>query len=187
MLKRFDLVRDETLEDWYLSLPPAQITIHNLKTGQQIQESSLAAVSCRQEKIPERDLETGETRALQTIVPDRLIAVGRAALEYKAAPDTVVFSPFRGGQIAHYQIAQQLVRALLKQAGLKLTIPKPVMCIHIQAQTTQVEKQALSEAAIQAGAQKVFLYDDPLSVMLDRAAQIKALRGAVIVHIDPQG
>lgn len=186
MLRRSGLSQIHVLEDWYLGYPPADISIYNLKTGKQIREPSLLAVTCKQAQLSERDLYTGEMRTVACTVLDRAIAVGRAALDYKNAPDTVVFSPFRHGQIGHYHAAQLLIRSLLKQTGLKRSILKPVMCIHIQEHTTQVEEQALTEAALQAGAREVFLYPEPLSVMLDAARRSKELGHAIIIHIDPQ-
>jgi len=166
MLKQFDPSQAPALADWYQEFPPAEITVHNLKTGKQIREPSLMAVA----------------RA----VPEKLAAVGRAALACQNAPDTVVFSPFRRGQVAHYQAALLLIRSLLEQVGSRLPVPRPVMCVHIQERTTQVEEQALGELAIQAGARKVFLYTDPLSVMLDSAQNHKELRHAILIHIEPQ-
>jgi len=166
MLKQFDLSQTAVPGDWYQEFPPAEITVHNLKTGTRIREPSLVAV----------------TRA----APEKPAAVGGAALAYENDPDTVVFSPFRRGQIAHYRTALFLLRSLLVQAGLRVPVPKPIMCVHIQERTTQVEEQALAEAALQAGARKVFLYTDPLSVMLDSAQKRKELRHAVIIHIEPR-
>ena len=166
MLKQFEMDRSTGFEDWYLELLPSRITVHNLKTGKQVQEPSLVAV----------------TRA----APEKLAAVGRAALECKTAPDMVVLSPFRKGQIAQYHMAQQLLQMLLRQTGLKLPVPKPVMCIHLQDRTTQVEEQALAEAAIQSGARKVFFYTDTLPAMLDLARSRKDLQSAIVIHIEPQ-
>ena len=167
MLRQFVLNPTQLLpEDWYPELAPAQITIHSLKTGRQIQEPSLIAAARSQ--------------------PDKLAAAGGQALSYQNDPDMVVFSPFRQGQIAHYPAAQALIKALLKQAGHgAVSIPKPVMCVHIQERTTQVEEQALAEAAIQCGARKVFFYTDSLSAMARTAESRKELRRAILLHIDP--
>ena len=76
MLRQFVLNPNQLLpEDWYPELAPAQITIHSLKTGRQIQEPSLIAAARSQ--------------------PDKLTAVGKDALPYRDNPDYVVFSPFR--------------------------------------------------------------------------------------------
>ena len=167
MIKQFDeYSRQISPEDWYLEFPPAQITIHSLKTGRQVQEPSLIAVVRAQ--------------------PDKLAAAGKEALPYRDDPDYVVFSPFRQGQIVQYPAAQALLKALLKQAGHgTVAIHKPVMCVHIQEHTTQVEEQALAEAAIQCGARKVFFYTDSLPVMIDCAQNRPDLRHGVLIHIEP--
>ena len=167
MIKQFDeYSRQISPEDWYLEFPPAQITVHNLKTGRQVQEPSLIAVRRAQ--------------------PDKLAAMGRDTLPYRDNPDFVVFSPFRQGQITHYPGAQQLLKALLGQVCPSLPLPKPVLCVHMQERTTQVEEQALAEAAIQCGARKVFLYTESLPAMLDLARSRSDLQSAVLIHIESQ-
>ena len=168
MLTQFDPCSKQLLpENWYLEFTPAQITIHSLKTGRQVREPSLTAVARSQ--------------------PDKLAAVGKDALQYQNSPEAVVFSPFRLGQVAHYSAAQQLIKALLKQAGCgAVLIPKPVMCVYTQERTSQVEEVALAEAAIQCGARKVFLYTESLPAMLDLARSRSDLQSAVLIHIESQ-
>ncbi len=168
MLRQFDPCSKQLLpENWYLEFTPAQITIHSLKTGRQVREPSLVAVRASQ--------------------PNQLFAVGKDALQYQNNPEAVVFSPFRQGKIAHYPAAQALLKALLKQAGCgAVLIPKPVMCIHTQEHTSQVEEVALAEAAIQCGARKVFLYTESLPAMLDLARSRRDLQSAVLIHIESQ-
>ena len=166
MLKQFDeYSRQISLEDWYLEFSPAQITIHSLKTGRQAQDLSLITMARSQ--------------------TDKLAAMGREALQYQDNPDFVVFSPFRRGQIVQFPAAALLIKSLLGRIGPKLLIPKPVMCVHIQERATQVEEQALAEAAIQCGARKVFFYTDSLSAMARTAESRKELRRAILLHIDP--
>ena len=168
MLTQFDPCSKQLLpENWYLEFTPAQITIHSLKTGRQVREPSLVAVGASQ--------------------PNQLLAVGKDALQYQNNPEAVVFSPFRQGKIAQYPAAQALLKALLKQAGCgTVLIPKPVMCIHTQEHTSQVEEVALAEAAIQCGARKVFLYTESLPAMLDLARSRRDLQSAVLIHIESQ-
>ena len=168
MLRQFDPYSKQLLpENWYLEFTPAQITIHSLKTGRQVREPSLMAVVRSQ--------------------PDKLAAVGKDALQYQNNPEAVVFSPFRLGQVVHYSVAQQLMKALLKQVGCgAVLIPKPVMCIHMQEHTSQVEEVALAEAAIQCGARKVFLYTESHPAMLDLTRSRRELQSAIVIHIEPR-
>ena len=159
MLKQFAQdARQLVPEPWYLDFKPAAITVFHLKTERQIQDLTLVAVRASQ--------------------PNQLLAVGKDALQYQNSPEAVVFSPFRLGQVAHYSAAQQLLKALLRRAGCgAVLIPKPVMCIHTQEHTSQVEEVALAEAAIQCGARKVFL---------DLARSRSDLQSAVLIHIESQ-
>ena len=167
MLGQFDPCSKQLLpENWYLEFTPAQITIHSLKTGRQVREPSLVAVGVSQ--------------------PNQLLAVGKDALQYQNNPEAVVFSPFRQGKIAQYPAAQALLKALLKQVYPARPLSKPVMCLHTQEHTSQVEEVALAEAAIQCGARKVFLYTESLSAMLDLARSRRDLQSAVLIHIESQ-
>ena len=157
MLKQFAQdARQLVPEPWYLDFKPAAITVFHLKTERQIQDLTLVAVRASQ--------------------PNQLLAVGKDALQYQNSPEAVVFSPFRLGQVA-----------LLRRAGCgAVLIPKPVMCIHTQEHTSQVEEVALAEAAIQCGARKVFLYTESLPAMLDLARSRSDLQSAVLIHIESQ-
>ena len=186
MLKQFDLSRTAVLEPWHLELPPASVTVCHVKTGKQLQEPSWAAVRLKTVKRTERSPRTGELSPVERPAADLLLAAGRAALEYRNAPGTAVFSPFRRGQIVQFPAAALLIKSLLGRIGPKLLIPKPVICVRIQEHTTQVEEQALAEAAIQCGARKVFLYTDSLPATLECARGRRDLQNAVLIHIEPQ-
>ena len=168
MLKQFTQDDRQLVPDpWYLDLKPAEITVFHLKTERQIQDLTLVAVRASQ--------------------PNQLLAVGKDALQYQNNPEAVVFSPFRLGKIAQYPAAQALLKALLKRAGCgAVLIPKPVMCIHTQEHTSQVEEVALAEAAIQCGARKVFLYTESLPAMLDLTRSRRELQSAIVIHIEPR-
>lgn len=155
------------LEDWCRTFAPAEITVHCLRTGRKVREPSLVAIRVR----PEDGM------------AEQYLAAGEAARAYEGVPDTVVFSPLREGQVACYDGARFLFKALLRQMGPAL--PKPLVCARAQDRTTQVEEIALTDALLQAGARKVLLYRGSLSGALDRAAERRELRRAVVVHIEP--
>lgn len=156
---------DEKRLAWYQTFAPSTVTFHRVQNGEQVQEPSYVAV------------ELGSARCL---------AVGGAALAYQNISGTAVYSPLRHGQIADYTAAQLLFRALFRRVGAKNPLFKPVLYVHEQEHTTEVEERALMDGAIQMGAGRVLLYQDSLSTMLDRARADAKLRNAVILHIEPQ-
>lgn len=155
------------LEDWCRTFTPAEITVCRVKTGKQAREPSLVAARVRPEDG----------------AAEQYLAAGEAARAYESVPGAAVFSPLREGQVACYDGARFLFKALLRQMSPPL--PKPLVCVRAQDRTTQVEEIALADALMQAGARRVLLYRGSLSEALDRAAERKELRHAVVVHIEP--
>ena len=174
------------LEEWALRFTPADVTLCNLRTGERMREISLVAVKVRTEKTPGKDLRTGEEKTVVRTLAQRYLAAGTAASAYEGAPDAAVFSPFRRGQIANYGAAEYLFREFLKRLSPGLHLLKPILCIHEQERTTEVEERALIDAGIQAGARKVFLYQEPLSTFLKSTPLYKELRGGLVIHLDPR-
>lgn len=173
------------LEDWYRSFAPAGITVHNIGTGEQIQELSLVAVQVKTAERIVRDFYTGQETAVSQTVIEKCLAVGQAARAYENVRNAAVFSPFRNGQIAHYDTAQYLLRTLLRRVSAGVLLFRPVVCVRVEERTTQVEERAIMEAAIQAGARRVIFYHEPLDVMLRTAPGWRALRHALVLHIEP--
>lgn len=51
---------------------------------------------------------------------------------------------------------------------------------------TDLEEWAIVDAGVQSGARRVFLYQEPLSTLLDAAPMWKELRSALVIHIEPR-
>lgn len=158
------------LEDWTLAFPPAQVALCALEGGDVIRETSLVAAKVSRKK--------------NTCVVQTYLAAGAAAQEYTDAPDTVVFSPLRQGQVASYDAVVFLLRSFLCRLRPGFRLPKPVLCLRIQEQATEVERIALVDAGIQAGAGKVLLYQGSLSALREAAAGRRDLRRALACHIE---
>lgn len=180
------MISAQILDDWCLQYKPSGLTILNLKTGQQLQEPSLVAAKYRLKERTGTDRATGETRTFSFKVLDRYLAAGEEARAYVDTPDVMVFSPFRDGQVAQYGDAEYLFRELIWRVSPRIRILKPVLCIKVQEHTTDVEERAIVDLGIQAGARKVFLYQEPLSVILDHRDSFREMRNAIVVDIQPQ-
>lgn len=169
---------------WYQSFAPASLLLHSVKTGEQVREPSLVAVKLN--ALERRELPSSDERFhTSPAAIERCLAVGREALDYRDAPDAAVYSPLRCGQVADYEAARLMLKALWKRLRPN-PLAKPVLCIHVQEYTTEVEEIALIDAAIQAGARRVLLYQQPFSVMLEKAQADPKLRSGYILHIEPQ-
>ena len=172
---------------WYLDLKPSMITFYNTKTGERIVEPSYVAMEIKGERTY-TDPETGKTIPSEVLLLGPPLAVGKKALAYQGRRDMVVISPFRDGQIANYGLALYFLRKLICQVLPKVILFKPIICIRAQEQTSEGEERALIDISIQAGGRRVYLYKEPLSVILDSIAQkkIKEFKDPIVIHIEPQ-
>ena len=174
--------------DWYQSFAPSTVMFHNIRTGEQVREPSLVALdtTCIG-KIQPLPYAAGDVSGPLPMA--RCRAVGFAALDLQGTPGVAVFSPLRHGQIADYDAAVHLFRELSRRVRPKISVSallKPILCVHVQEHTTDVETRALIDAGIQTGARRVLLYRDPLPAMLERARSDPKLHNGYILHIDPQ-
>ena len=158
---------------WLRSFVPSDITFLDLKTGKQVQEPSLVAIK----RVP---------GVKKPQIADCCPAVGSAALAYQDDPDALVYSPLRHGQIADWTMAVHMFRQFFLRLRPGLRLWKPVMYIHEQKDTTQVEERALVDAMIQTGAHRVICYLEPLPELLTHVQNGRAPKNACVLHIEPR-
>ena len=158
---------------WLRSFVPSDVTFLDLKTGKQVQEPSLVAVK-RTPGVKKQPF------------ADYVPAVGSAALAYQDDPDALVYSPLRHGQIADYTAAVCMFRQFFRQLRPGLRLWKPVMYVHEQEYTTEVEERALVDAMLQTGARRVICYLEPLPELLTHVQNGRALKNACVLHIEPR-
>lgn len=174
------------LEEWACRFTPADMTLRNLKTGEEIREISLVAAQVKTVEQKGKNPCTGEETTAHCTVIQRYLAAGKASLAYENTPDVVVFSPLRYGQVANYGAAEYMFKEFMKRLTSGIRLLKPVLCVRVQEQTTEVEERAIIDAGVQSGARKVFLYQEPLSALLDATPMWKELRNALVMHIEPR-
>ena len=178
-------MRGGTLEPWLRELAPARITVLDCKTGARFTEPSYVAAEYETVETTGRDPAAGGTRIFQHLSLRRYLAAGREALRYEDAPNVLVFSPFRDGQVAQYDGAEFLVRDFLKRIRPGFQLTKPALCLKVQERTTQVEERALIARGTLSGGGKVFLFQEPLSALEDGNGSFPGLSRAVVFDILP--
>jgi rod shape-determining protein MreB len=93
------------------------------------------------------------TIAAIVVAEQKMVAWGKEALDMLGrVPDSIeVTRPMRNGVIADYEVAEYILRDLLKKVGGPLQLLKPQIMITIPDGATSVERRAVHEAALQAG------------------------------------
>jgi rod shape-determining protein MreB len=97
---------------------------------------------------------------------NRIVAVGEAAREMigRTPGSIVAIRPMKDGVIADYVITEAMLRYFIGRATKgSFSLTKPEVMISVPAGVTSVEKRAVRDAALKAGAREAYLIEEPLA------------------------
>ncbi len=115
----------------------------------------------------------------------RVLAVGNEAKEMLGrTPGNIIASrPMRDGVIADYVITEAMIRYFLDKVCGPSRLFKPEVMVCAPAGVTSVEKRAILDATLSAGAKTAFLIDEPLAAAIGAKIPIANPSGNMIVDI----
>lgn len=115
----------------------------------------------------------------------KVLAVGNEAKEMLGkTPDTIIaVKPLSEGVIADYDITEAMIKYFIKKVFGKYNFFMPEIMICVPIDVTGVEKRAVLEAAISAGAKKAYLIEEARAAALGSGMDISAPQGNMIVDI----
>ncbi len=116
---------------------------------------------------------------------NRVVAVGNEAREMLGrTPGNITASrPMRDGVIADYVITEAMLRYFIDRVCGPSRFFKPEVMICVPAGVTQVERRAVLDATLSAGAKMAYLIDEPLAAAIGAKIPIANPNGAMIVDI----
>ena len=116
---------------------------------------------------------------------NKVLAVGEEARQMigRTPGNIVAIRPLRDGVISDYDITEKMLQHFIKKAcGVRrISAPRVVVCVPCQA--TEVEKRAVKDAAVNAGAKKVSLIEEPLAAAIGAGLDITKPNGHMIIDI----
>ena len=114
---------------------------------------------------------------------NHIVAVGEEAREMigRTPGNITAIRPMKDGVIADYVITEAMLRYFIKKAGRSLT--KPDVMISVPSGVTSVEKRAVRDAALKAGAKEAFLIEEPLAAAIGANVPISGPSGNLIIDI----
>src|SRR3990170_4638875 len=114
---------------------------------------------------------------------NEVVAVGNEAREMLGrTPEGIVASrPLRDGVIADYVVTEAMLRYFLDKVCGRSRLFKPEVMICVPAGCTQVERRAVMDATLSAGARTVYLIEEPLAAASGAKIPIAAPSGNMIV------
>ncbi|MBQ3053754.1 MAG: rod shape-determining protein [Clostridia bacterium] len=92
--------------------------------------------------------------------------------------------PMQDGVIADFDVTQAMIKKLIRKAiGSAGIFIRPMLVVCIPSGVTEVEKRAVDEAGIQAGAKEVFMIYEPMSAAIGAGLPVEEPTGSMIVDI----
>ncbi len=117
----------------------------------------------------------------------RPLAIGAQAKEMIGrTPNTIIaLRPLRDGVISEFEITQAMLSYFIGRVHQQsiVPMPRPRVVIGIPTGATEVEKRAVYDAAMAAGAREVYLIDEPMAASLGAGLPLADIRGTMIVDI----
>ena len=115
----------------------------------------------------------------------RVKAVGHAAKEMLGrTPGGIdAVRPIKDGVIADFEITEAMLRYFIQQAHNRRKLARPRIVICVPPCITSVEKRAVRESALSAGAREVFLIEEPMAAAIGAGLDVTAPTGNMVVDI----
>ncbi len=113
----------------------------------------------------------------------KMVAVGREALDMSGrVPDNIeVARPLRNGVIADYEITETLLSYMLQRVSGSLRVFRPRVMISVPYGVTSVERRAVYEAVMEAGAREASLIQQSLAAALGIDLPIGSPSGNMVI------
>ncbi|TXD37553.1 rod shape-determining protein [Lujinxingia vulgaris] len=115
----------------------------------------------------------------------RVKAVGRVAKEMlgRTPGSIVAIRPMKDGVIADFEITEAMLRYFMGRAHNRRKLYSPRVIICVPYGITEVEKRAVRESALQAGARDVYLIEEPMAAAIGAGLPIAEPSGNMIVDV----
>ena len=116
----------------------------------------------------------------------RILEVGAGARNMlgRTPGNVVAMRPMKNGVISDHEMAVRMLQELFRKATKSsLFTPKPRVVICVPSGVTEIEERSVLNAAIEAGARRVYLIEEPLAAALGANLDIKGPNGHMVVDI----
>jgi rod shape-determining protein MreB len=115
----------------------------------------------------------------------KVLAVGKEAKEMlgRTPGNIVAVRPMKDGVIADFEVTEAMLRYFITRAHNRRTLVRPRIIICVPSGITEVEKRAVRDSALAAGAREVYLIEEPMAAAIGAGLPITEPSGNMIVDI----
>jgi len=115
----------------------------------------------------------------------KVLAVGKAAKEMvgKTPKNIVAIRPMKNGVIADFSVTEEMIRYFIQKVHNRKGLIRPRIVICVPYGLTQVERKAVKESAMSAGAREVYLIEEPMAAAIGAGLPVKEPQGSMVIDI----
>lgn len=116
---------------------------------------------------------------------NRILAVGEQARQMlgRTPANIVAIRPLRDGVIADYEVTEAMLKYFINKVSGRKFFFKPIVVVCVPTEVTSVEKRAVIEASLSAGARKAFLIEEPMAAAIGAGLAVEEPIGNMVVDI----
>ncbi|HHY45675.1 MAG TPA: rod shape-determining protein [Firmicutes bacterium] len=116
---------------------------------------------------------------------DEVLAVGEEAnrMVGRTPGSIVVIRPMKDGVIADFDVTETMLRHFIRRAHGGRGIFRPRVVVGVPSGVTEVEKRAVIDAALQAGAREAYLIEEPMAAAIGAGLSVHEPSGNMVVDI----
>lgn len=115
----------------------------------------------------------------------KVIAVGEEAKSMlgKTPGHIQAIRPMKDGVIADFVVTEEMIKHFIRKVHNRKTFANPRIIICVPTGSTPVERRAIHDSALAAGARKVSLIEEPMAAAIGAGLPVSEPRGSMIVDI----
>jgi len=166
MWKYFEKIRNVWSSDMAIDLGTANTLVYVKGEGIVLNEPSVVAII--EEKGRKSVLAVGdEAKSMLGRTPGNITAV----------------RPLRDGVIADFVVTEEMIKHFIKKVNKKNSFASPRILVCVPTGSTPVERKAIQDSALAAGARRVQLIDEPIAAAIGAGLPISEATGSMVVDI----
>src|SRR6202050_4367010 len=119
----------------------------------------------------------GGKKAVRAVGNDAKMMLGRTPGNIEA------IRPMRDGVIADFEIAEEMIKHFIRKVHNRRSFASPMIIVCVPSGSTAVERRAIQESALSAGARRVFLIEEPMAAAIGAGLPVSDPTGSMIVDI----
>ena len=114
-----------------------------------------------------------------------VLAVGHEAKAMlgRTPGNIVAIRPLKDGVIADFDVTEKMLHHFISKVHRRRTLVRPRIVVGVPSGITQVEKRAVRDSAMQAGAREVYLIEEPMAAAIGAGLPVGEPTGSMVVDI----